>query len=230
MDTITQAPPRLHVDLNMTADDYAQLSRETGAVEVAQTFQIDSQDMAIAANDELKSVKARITKIKEMKKGFTQPAKAIIAQAEAIFDPALNALEGAEKFLKAGLLTWNEERERLAAEARRKAEEEARKARQDAERKAAEEQARAEEKARAEREAAAKAEGQRRKAEAEGNTRAAAAAAACSRTLKRRPRKPSWLPPLPRQSSRRRRRNRLAFPSAPIGPRSSSPGSRNCKP
>ena len=145
MDTITSTPPRLHVDLVMQPEDYASLSREASAIEVAQAFVIDCQDMAESAGHELRAIKARLVKVKEMKTSFVKPAKEIIGNAEALFDPAIKALEESERIIKARLIEWTTEQERIAAEARRKAEEEQRKARQEAERIAAAERAKAEE-------------------------------------------------------------------------------------
>lgn len=179
MGTIEQAaPPSLHVDLTMTAEMCRSLAREAGALEVARSFVIDSPEMAEAANGELKSIKARIQTVKKWRDGFIEPARQIMENAKALFNPGLQALEASEAHLKTALLTWTSEQERIAAEARRKAEEEARKARQEAEAKAAAERAKAEEQAREQRRLAQEAEERRLAAEREGNARAAAAAAA----------------------------------------------------
>lgn len=171
-------PQVLSVQLTMTPELAGELQRETGALEVAQAYVVDSPQMAVAANDELKLIKARIVRLKELKAGFVAPAKQIIANAEALFDPPLTALSEGEKYLKLQLTQFTEAEERRAEEARRARETEERRLRQDAERKAASERARAEEVAREERRKAAEAEAVRVKAEAEGNAKAAARAAA----------------------------------------------------
>lgn len=176
MDTLNT--PELSVTLAMTPALASELQRETGALEVAKAYVIDTPEMATLANDELKKRKQIITRLKELKAGFVAPAKQIIANAEALFDPAISANQGAEVFLKGALTTWTQEQERIAAEARRLDEEEARKARQKAEAEAAAARARAEEQARAARAEAEAAEKRRLEAEAAGNARAAAAAAA----------------------------------------------------
>lgn len=179
MDTIEQVvAPEFKVELHMTPDLYRNLSREAGALDVARAFVIDGKDMADAANDELKSIKGRIAQVKKWREGFIEPAQKIMENARSLFNPAIQSLEAGEKFLKDALLTYTTEQQRLADEARRKAEEEARRLRQEAEAKAAAERARAEEQAREQRRIAQEAEERRKKAEAEGNARAAAAAAA----------------------------------------------------
>lgn len=167
----------LSVQLTMTPEIAATLQRESGALEVAQAFRVDSPDMAVFANSELKLVKERTARLKELKAGFVAPAKQIIGNAEALFDPPLAALDAAEKHLKGELTTWTAEQERIADEARRAREAEERKRRQEAEAKAAAERAKAEEIAREERRKAAEAEVARVKALAEGNAKAAAKAA-----------------------------------------------------
>lgn len=179
METIeTMTTPELKVELHMTPDLYRNLAREAGALDVARAFVIDGPEMAQAANDELKSIKARIVQVKKWREGFIEPAQKIMENARNLFNPAIQSLEAGEKYLKDALLTYTAEQERLAAEARRKAEEEARKARQEAEAKAAAERARAAELAAAAQREAEEAERRRQEAEAAGNARAAAAAAA----------------------------------------------------
>lgn len=168
----------LSVSLTMTPELAGELTRETGALEVAHAYVVDSPEMAKAANDELKLVKARIVRLKELKAGFIEPALTIRRNAEALFDPAIDANVASEKWLKDQLTGFTAQQQRLADEARRAREAEERAARQEGERKAAAERARSEEVAREERRRAAEAEAARAKAEAEGNRKAAAKAAA----------------------------------------------------
>lgn len=178
MDSNSTTIPRFHADLTMTPEVYAELSREQGALEVAQAYTIDSPDMAVECNNELRSIKARLTRIKEIRKGFVEPARQIIANAEALFDPAIKSLESAEGFLKGQLTAWDAEQRRLADEARRQRDAEERKARQEAEAKAAAFRAKAEEEAKEQRRIAQEAERRRAEAEAEGRAKDAAKAAA----------------------------------------------------
>lgn len=158
----------------MTPEIASELSRESGALEVARAYVVDSPDMAQLANEELRAIKVRIERVKQMKAGFVLPAKQIVSHAEALFDPPLEALAGAEVYLKEQLAGFRALEDRRAAEALRKRQEEERAARQEAERKAAAERARTEEIAREERKRAAELEAQRAAAEAEGNRKAAA--------------------------------------------------------
>jgi hypothetical protein len=135
----------------MTPEIAAELQREQGALDVAQAYAItgtpeEQNFLATEANKELRTVKARVTRLKE-KAGFVAPAKQIIANAEALFDPAINANLAAEKYLKDQLTGYDGSASALAAEALRAREAEERRARQEADAKAAAERARAEEQA-----------------------------------------------------------------------------------
>lgn len=167
----------LSVQLTMTPETATTLQRETGALEVAQAYVVDSPEMADLANSELRLVKERTAKLKELKAAFVLPAKQIIGSAEALFDPPLAALDAAEKYLKGQLIAYTAEQARIADEARRARDAEERKRRQEAEAKAAAERAKAEEIAREERRKAEEAEKARVAALAEGNAKAAAKAA-----------------------------------------------------
>lgn len=176
----------LTLTLEMPPETAAVLAKDEGALESAQAFVIDSPAMADLANDELRGVKARIKRIKELKEGFVEPARQILENAAALFNPALNALTLAEAALKLSLSTWTTEQERIAAEERQRQQAAQRLREQEAERAAAAERARAQELARAEERRAAEAEAARVKALAEGNAREAAkqAALAASATEK----------------------------------------------
>jgi hypothetical protein len=171
-------PQVLSVNLTMTPELAGELARETGALAVAQAYVVDCAEMAVAANNELRACKARTTRLRELKAGFVAPAKQIIANAEALFDPAIEANIKAETYLKNQLTEFKMLEDRRAEEARRARVEEERRLRQEAEAKAAAERARAEEQAAAARKLAEEAEAKRLAAIAEGNKRAAAAAAA----------------------------------------------------
>lgn len=173
------------VSLQMDGTMQTQLRLNEGALVEAQAFAIDSAEMAELTNDELRSVIQREKQVKEWKTSFVQPAKQIIANAEKLFDPALEALENGRLHLKGLLKNWTEQEERRIADDRRRAEDEARRIRQEAEQKAAAERARAEQQAAEERRKAAAAEQERQRQEreaarlrAEGDAQAAARASA----------------------------------------------------
>lgn len=170
----------LAVQLTMPPDTQATLRQHEGAVEVAHAYEIDSPDMAVAANDELKLIKGSLRELETLRKGFIAPAMQIVENARTLFNPAILALEQAEGILKGKLLEFQKGEQRKADEAKRAREDEERKLRQEADRLAAIERARADERAREARRKAQEAEAARQKAEAEGNARAAAAAAAAA--------------------------------------------------
>lgn len=155
-----------------------QLRQGENALTAAQAYVIDCQEVAQLVSDERIGLAKRIDAIKAVQKKYIEPAQQIIENAKEMFNPAIKALTDARDYLGKSLLSWDQqEKARIAREtAEREAAE--RKVRQEAEAKAAAERARAEEKAREERRKAAEAEEARRKALAEGNARAAAAAAA----------------------------------------------------
>jgi hypothetical protein len=167
----------LSVNLTMTPELASELSRETGALEVARAYVVDCSELAVAANNELKACKARTTRLKELKAGFVAPAKQIIANAEALFDPAIEANVAAEAYLKNQLTEFKALEDRRAEEARRaRAEEERRPARRPSRRPPPSGRV---PKSRRPREGSwPRSRRPRLAAEAEGNKRAAAAAAA----------------------------------------------------
>ncbi|HXC40158.1 MAG TPA: hypothetical protein VN667_14565 [Burkholderiales bacterium] len=184
LEQVREAPAPMTVSLAITPDMLNLLRSEEGALSVAQGYEIDCAEMAQQANLELRRVKAAIPEIKRLRDGFLAPAKTIIANAEALFNPALKALEQSEAVLKGRLLAFQQAEQRRADEERRAAEAAARRARQEAEAKAAAERARAEALAAEERRKAAEAEERRKAAEAEaeraradGDAKAAAEAA-----------------------------------------------------
>lgn len=171
-------PQPLSVSLVMTPTMYTSLQREQGALTIAQAYEIDSASMAVEANTELQSVKGRIKQVKEWKSGFVAPAKQIIANAESLFDPALESLAQAEATLKAGLMTWQTAETKRIEDARRAQEEADRRARQKAEQEAAAIKAKADADAAEARRKAEEALQAQLKAVAEGDASAARAAAA----------------------------------------------------
>jgi hypothetical protein len=134
--------------------------------------------LAQETNTELRSVKATIARVKEQKDGFVAPAKQIIANAHALFDPAIQALVAAEMHLKGQLTAYTEREDKRLEDARRAREAEERAARQKAAEDAAAVLARAEQEAQQRAREAAEAEARRKAAEDAGNDRAAKAAAA----------------------------------------------------
>ncbi len=174
----TPISKQLAVTLNMTPEVAAELQQEQGALDLAKAYAItgtheEKAYMAQEANKLLQRVKASIKRLKEFRLGFVRPAKEIIQNAEALFDPAITSLTEAETFLKDELLKFDAECRRLADEAQRKRQEEERAARQKAEQEAAAVRAKAEAEAREKARQAAEAEQRRQTAEREGNAKVA---------------------------------------------------------
>lgn len=175
--------PNLSVSLVMTAEQYAELQREQMALDFARAFSItgtveEQALMAQETNQELRLVKDRLARVKQQKEGFVEPAKKIIANAQALFDPAIAALVGAELHLKGQLTAYLDRENQRLEDVRRVREAEERAARQKAEQEAAAARARANQEAEQRRREAAEAEERRVAAEREGNDRAAKTAAA----------------------------------------------------
>jgi len=168
----------LSVVLSMDESTARALRADEAVTQMLDSYNIDSADMANVANADMRGAITRVAEIKALKAGFVAPAKTIIANAEALFDPAIEAQTLFAKGLRGKLEVWTVEQRRIADEARRVAEAEERRLRQEAEAKAAAERAKAEQQAADQRRQAAEAEERRKAAEAEGNAKAAAAAAA----------------------------------------------------
>lgn len=171
-------PTGFEVSLPVTQDIVVQLKLADGALITAQSYEIDSPDMAQIVADQRNVNLKNIATLKELKKGFVAPAKAIIANAESLFDPAIEELGLAKDCLNGKLLGWQQSEDKRIAQERAEREAAERKARQEAERKAAEERARAEAVAAEQRRKEAEAEAARVQAVKDGNARAAASAAA----------------------------------------------------
>src|SRR6185369_17513968 len=171
-------PTDLSIELRMDDTQAEQLRADENVRTMLDSYIVDSPAMAAIANTDMRASIVRIAEIKAAKAKFVEPAKQIIANAEALFDPAIEARENFVAGLRSKLADFTREQQRIADEARRRQEEEERTRRQEAEQQAAAERARAEQVAANERKQADEAEQRRKDAEAAGNKRAAAAAAA----------------------------------------------------
>lgn len=99
---------------------------------LAQSYEIDSAEMAESAAQDLGEIKARLKKLDETRKSLTKPLDEAKARIMDLFRGPIDVLTKAEGTLKIAIGTWTE-KERQRVEAERKAQEEAA-------RKAAEEQ------------------------------------------------------------------------------------------
>lgn len=170
---VADAPESLSVSLPITREMVTQLDQDARVLTVAEAYLFDAANpedfrpLVDIANAAMRESKDRIAAIKAWKTRFVQPAKDIIATAEAFFDPAIKAHQASEAHLKGVLFNWQKyETGRIEAE-QRKRDEEARRIRQEADQKAAAERARAAQAAEEERRKAEAAEQERQRLEAE---------------------------------------------------------------
>lgn len=150
-------------------DSAALTGRAQKALAFIQSFEVETAEDYSLAADELRAIKQRANAIEEQRTGITGPINQALRAVNALFKGPAELLAQAESILKRKMLGYQQEQERIAAEARRKAEEAAA-----AERKRLEEEAAARQRE-AEAQAAAAA-----KAKAEGDAQAAALAQAAA--------------------------------------------------
>lgn len=174
MNAINELPPQLSTTLIATDAVRTMIRGGDDAHTVAIATDIDTPEMAVIANDQLKDVKARLIKAKEIREEFLAPLRQLIETTDKYLGPAIQAYEGAETLLKTKLMTWTKsENERVATENRAR-EAAQRKAREEADARAAAERARAAEVARQKEEQARAEARARERAEAEAREAAAA--------------------------------------------------------
>jgi colicin import membrane protein len=135
----------------------------------AKDYVIDSPTMMELASDDLRHIKALQKEVEEKRTSITGPLNQAVKAVNDLFRAPKEFLDTAEATLKRAMVTYTSEQERLAAEARRQAEAEARAER---ERLAKIEREQAE--------AARKAQQEAQAAAAAGNQEAAAAAQAAA--------------------------------------------------
>jgi colicin import membrane protein len=167
-DTQDQAKPQGQVAYDATSA-IAFTGQAQRALANANDFTIDSDEMLEAAGDDLRAVKTLQKKVEDQRTSITGPLNAVVRTINDLFRQPAAFLDQAEAKLKGAMLTYTTEQERIAAEARRKAEEAARIERE----RLAEEQRQQEEQARAAAAAAAQAEREAQTAAAAGDHEAA---------------------------------------------------------
>lgn len=182
---MSEVTPRGHVEYDASAA-LVLSNQARAALDSATDLVIDSPTMYELASDELRQIKALQKQVEDKRTAITGPLNAALRAVNDLFRAPKDFLDRAEAACKRSMVTYQTEQERIAAEARRRAEEEARKERErlDAERREQERIAREAQEAalRAEREAAeAAAAGDRAAAQAaqeQARQQAEAAAAA----------------------------------------------------
>lgn len=104
-------------------DSIALASRASRALQFIESFEIGSaEDYALAA-DELKSIKSKRNANEDQRTGITGPINAALKSINNLFKVPDELLGQGEALLKRKMLGWDQEQERIRAEAQRKADE-----------------------------------------------------------------------------------------------------------
>lgn len=108
----------------LTVPDSARMTASAqGALAFIQSMQVvDAETYGFAA-DELKAIKTKAKQIEDQRTGITGPLNKVLKAVNDLFRGPTELLEQAEKIVKNKMLAYDQEQERIAAEARRKAEE-----------------------------------------------------------------------------------------------------------
>lgn len=170
----TQLPEKnLTLNFNSAMMEYGPKSDRLFSI--AQSYQIDSQEMLIAASDELKVIKEFAAQVEATEKEFTKPLNDLKTKWIAFFKPSRERLAQAEKHIKGGIDTYlkAQEQKRLAAQAEAERLARVERARLEAEAKRIADEAAAQE--RKAREEQARIDAETKKAQQAGDAAAAAA-------------------------------------------------------
>lgn len=108
----------------LTLPDSAALSRRAEqALAFIEDFEIATAEEYALAADELKAIKAKADTHEKQRTAITGPMNAALKAVNALFGGPAGLLEKGEAILKRKMLAWDQAQARIAAEARRKAEE-----------------------------------------------------------------------------------------------------------
>lgn len=108
----------------LSLPDAAQLTgRAQQALAFIDGFVIDGPEAYGLAGEELQAIKRRAKEIEAQRTGITGPLNQVLKAVNDLFRTPTDTLGKAEAALKGKMLAWQQDQERIAAEARRKAEE-----------------------------------------------------------------------------------------------------------
>ncbi len=96
------------------------------SLELVECIVIDSPEMFVEADKELKAIKAAAAKLEEQRTSITRPLNDALRNVNDLFREPAAILATAERKLKGSMLTFQQEQERIAAEEQRRRDEEAR--------------------------------------------------------------------------------------------------------
>jgi len=109
---------------SLAIPDMAVMNRTAAsALRMAQSFVITSDDDYRLAGEELQSVKGRITRMEAARTAITGPMNKALKAVNDLFRAPMADLTAAENAIKGSMLTYYDEQQRKAADARRIAEE-----------------------------------------------------------------------------------------------------------
>ncbi len=107
----------------IAAPDAAAINtRAQSALAMVESMVIDSPDTYELAADELKAIKSKAKAIEDQRTAITGPINKALKAVNDLFRAPSQYLEQAEKIIKGKMISYTTEQERIAAEARRKAE------------------------------------------------------------------------------------------------------------
>ena len=111
-----ELPATLSVELSVTQDLTTKIA-PSGALALADVWDVDSSEMAQAASNQRTEWARQIDEIKNARADFLGPAKKIMEAAAKWFNPAINDREAGRDLLGKKLLEWDKkEKARIAKE------------------------------------------------------------------------------------------------------------------
>lgn len=121
-----------------TPEQRALVAAANRSLELVECIVIDSPEMFVEADKELKAIKEAARKLEDQRTSITRPLNEALRSVNELFREPSNILATAERKLKGSMLTFQQEQERIAAEEQRRRDEEARQEQERLRREAAE--------------------------------------------------------------------------------------------
>ena len=118
------------VVLNIKRPDEAMFKSSEATLEMARLLKVTTPDQAITAADDLKAVKRLAKQVNEKRLAITRPINEGLKEVNAFFKPVQDLLADAEQLLKAKILQFQTDQDRIARELQAKADATARKERE----------------------------------------------------------------------------------------------------
>lgn len=125
------------VALVIKRPDEAMFKRSKDILELARGWEIKTPEAAVLAGADLKAVKRLAKQVNEKRLAITRPINEGLKEVNAFFKPAKDLLADAEQLLKAKILAFQTDQDRIARELQAKADADAREERERLERMAA---------------------------------------------------------------------------------------------